>query len=85
MKLTKTNSRAKAQILLDDWYEYKSAKPMDHVFDIQEDKDELQQSAYILKQLLLWSDDLERIADISHIFENKLQQFKEKIIIELLK
>lgn len=85
MKLRKIDSRAKAQILLDDWYEYKSAKPMDHVFDIQEDKDELQQWAYILKQLLVWSDDVKRIADISHIFENKLQKFKEKIIIELLK
>jgi hypothetical protein len=77
--------KVNSQHLLNEWYYYKSAKPKGHIFDIQADKDDLQQWATLLQTFLLCSDNITTIAKICFIFENKLQKFKENIIIELLK
>ena len=70
--------------LLKEWYLYKSARPRDHVFDIQKDKDELQRWANNLQTLLLWESDLTRIAEACYQFESRFESFKNKIVIELL-
>lgn len=77
--------KTKGQQLLEDWYLYKTAKPKDHVFDIQIEKDNLQKWANLLQTSLLWEDNTNKTAKICYQFENQLTQFKEKIIIELLK
>lgn len=79
-----TDFRAVGQDLLRDWFLYKSAKPREHVFDIQDDKDELQRWANVLQTTLLWEGDENRIAEACHQFESRLTSFKEKIVIELL-
>lgn len=76
--------RTKGQQLLDEWVSYKSARPKDHVFDIQSDKDDLQQIAYLLQSAVFWSNNLNTIIDLCDCFEQKLYKFKEKVIVELL-
>ena len=77
--------KLKGQALLEEWYFYKSTRPRDHVFDIQADKDELQKWATHLQTALLWETNGNKIVKICHQFEYKLKQFKEKVVIELLK
>jgi len=79
-----TDFRSHGQDLLREWYLYKSARPKDHVFDIQRDKDELQRWASLLQVTLLWDADEDRIAEACYQFENRLERFKDKIVIELL-
>ena len=76
--------RVKGQELLQEWQFYKAAKPREHVFDIQHDKDDLSKWATHLQHNLLWESDLEQIAECCHQFENRLEQFKDKIVLELL-
>jgi alpha/beta superfamily hydrolase len=76
--------RVTARGLLDDWNLYKSARPREHVFDIQYDKDNLQKWANFLQTSLLWENDEIRIVEACHQFESRLKSFKEKIVIELL-
>ena len=76
--------RIRSQDLLKEWYFYKSARPRDHVFDIQRDKDDLQRWANNLQTILLWEGDDNRIAEACHQFEYRLDVFKDKIVIELL-
>lgn len=77
--------KAKGRLLLDEWQLYKSARPKDHVFDIQLDKDNLQQTAYLLQSAVFWGKNPNKIKELCEIFENKLYNFKEKVIVELLK
>lgn len=77
--------KTKGQQLLDEWISYKSARPKDHVFDIQTDKDDLQQIAYLLQSAVFWSDNANKINELCICFEDKLYKFKEKVIVELLK
>ena len=79
-----TDFRSLGQDLLREWFVYKSAKPREHVFDIQRDKDDLTQWAKLLQTVLLWESDENRIAETCHEFERRLESFKEKIVIELL-
>lgn len=79
-----TDFRSMGQDLLREWFVYKSAKPREHVFDIQRDKDDLTQWANLLQTVLLWEADEIRIAETCYEFERRLQSFKEKIVIELL-
>lgn len=72
------------QELLREWYLYKSARPKEHVVDIQRDKDDLQRWANLLQVTLLWEADEHRLADACHQFEIRLNSFKDKIVIELL-
>lgn len=72
------------QDLLREWYIYRSARPKAHVFDIQRDKDDLQQWASFLQTTLLWENDPIRISEACHQFEARLKSFKEKIVVELL-
>ena len=74
----------RGQDLLREWYLYRSARPKEHVLDIQRDKDELQRWAGLLQTTLLWEADSSRIAETCYQFEIRLQSFKEKIVIELL-
>ena len=76
--------RLQGQDLLRDWHIYKSARPREHVFDIQRDKDDLQRWANLLQVTLLWEADENRIAEACYQFETRLESFKEKIVIELL-
>jgi len=76
--------RSRGQDLLREWYLYRSARPREHVFDIQRDKDDLQQWASLLQTTLLWEADEAQIAESCHQFESRLTKFKEKIVIELL-
>ena len=76
--------RSQGQELLREWHLYKSARPREHVFDIQRDKDELQRWASLLQTTLLWEDDENRIAETCYQFQRLLVTFKEKIVIELL-
>lgn len=73
------------QDLLRDWYLYRSARPKEHVLDIQKDKDDLQRWASLLQTTLLWEADATRIAETCNQFESRLKSFKEKIVIEILK
>ena len=73
------------QDLLREWYLYRSARPKEHVFDIQRDKDDLQRWAGLLQTTLLWEPDANRIAETCHQFEARLESFKEKIVIEILR
>ncbi len=81
---TVTDFRARGQELLKEWQIYRSARPRENVFDIQHDKDELQQWADVLKSALLWESNESRIAEACHQFEFRLALFKDKIVIELL-
>lgn len=81
---TVIDCRAQGQELLKEWYLYRSARPREHVFDIQRDKDDLAQWAGVLQTTLLWESDETRIAESCHQFELRLNSFKEKIVIELL-
>ena len=74
-----------SQQLLNEWYYYKTARPKDHIFDIQSEKDDLQHWATLLQTFLLCSNDTALVTKICIMFEGKLRKFKEKIIIELLK
>ena len=77
--------KVKGQVLLEEWYLYKCTKPRAHVFDIQSDKDDLQQWANHLQTALLWETNSNKIVKICYQFEHKLKRFKEKVVIELLK
>lgn len=79
-----TDFKVKGQDLLQEWQLYKSARPKEHAIDIQTDKDELSKWATHLQNNLLWEGDLTRIAESCHQFERRLEQFKTKIVIELL-
>ena len=79
-----TDYRVKGQDLLQEWRLYKSARPKEHALDIQSDKDELAKWATNLQTILLWEGDVNRIAECCYQFENRLAQFKDKIVIELL-
>lgn len=76
--------RSRGQDLLQEWQLYKVARPKEHVLDIQQDKDDLSTWANHLQHNLLWEGDVNRIAESCHLFESKLKQFKDKIVIELL-
>ena len=76
--------RSHGRELLEEWHLYKSARPKDHIFDIQSDKDDLQKWATLLQNNLLWETSENRIAESCHQFESRLESFKEKIVIELL-
>ena len=72
------------QDLLKEWNLYKTARPREHVFDIQRDKDELAKWATLLQFNLMWEQDYNRVAEVCHQFESRLTTFKDKIVIELL-
>lgn len=79
-----TDFVTQGQELLREWYLYKSARPKDHVIDIQRDKDDLQKWAGLLQTTLLWEADPNRIAEACYQFEIRLESFKQKIVIEIL-
>jgi hypothetical protein len=79
------DGKTRGHTLLNDWQLYKSARPKEHVVDIQLDKDNLQQTAYLLQSAVFWSNNSERIIELCDCFEQKLHKFKEKVILELLK
>lgn len=72
------------QTLLQEWNLYRTARPREHVLDIQGDKDELAKWANHLQFNLMWEQDYDRVAEICYQFESRLTNFKEKIVIELL-
>ena len=76
--------RATAQALLDEWNCYRSARPREHVLDIQYDKDQLTKWATALQRTMLWSTSDNELAEACYQFEHRLNQFKDKIVIELL-
>lgn len=76
--------RVHGQYLLREWYVYRSARPREHVLDIQRDKDELAKWAQHLQGNLLWEADETVISEACHQFEARLESFKEKIVVELL-
>lgn len=80
-----TDYRSKAQSLLEDWYLYRLAKPREHVFDIQRDKDDLQRWAKLLRDTLLWDNNENHMVEACHQFESRLESFKQKIVIEILR
>jgi len=77
------DSRVHGQTLLDQWQMYKNARPRDHVFDIQRDKDELNKWAKHLQFCMLWETE-NNIAETCYQFEYRLRQFKDRILIEVL-
>ena len=78
------DTRAHGQDLLREWYVYRSARPREHVFDIQSDKDNLTLWANNLQTTLLWESNENVIAESCYQFETRLESFKEKIVVELL-
>ena len=72
------------QDLLREWNLYRLARPREHVFDIQSDKDELAKWANLLQHNLMWEQDYARVAEVCYQFESRLTTFKDKIVIELL-
>lgn len=76
--------RAHGHELLDEWYLYRSARPREHVFDIQNDKDNLTQWANHLQSTLLWESDPRVMAETCCQFQSRLESFKHKIVVELL-
>jgi alpha/beta superfamily hydrolase len=78
------DTRSHGQELLKEWYVYRSARPREHVLDIQSDKDNLTRWANNLQTTLLWEADENIIAEACYQFEGRLESFKEKIVVELL-
>lgn len=82
--MTDTDPINYGQELLREWSIYRTARPREHVFDIQRDKDELTKWANLLQFNLMWEQDYDRVAEVCYQFEHRLTNFKEKIVIELL-
>lgn len=70
--------------LLREWQTYKSARPRRHVLDIQSLKDDMEHWAQHLNQILMWESDTARIAECCYQFDQRLSNYKDKIVIELL-
>lgn len=76
--------RVRGQELLKEWQLYKTARPREHVFDIQRDKEDLACRANLLQTVVMWDEDESRIEQDCLQFETRLALFKEKIVLELL-
>jgi hypothetical protein len=76
--------RVRGQELLKEWQLYKTARPREHVFDIQGDKEDLAARADLLQTVVMWDEDETRIEENCLQFESCLAVFKEKIVLELL-
>lgn len=77
--------KQRAQDLLDEWNVVKDARAKHDAINLQLEKDWLERWAYVLQSKLLWSDDINEIAETVHQFENRLNAHKEKVIIEILR
>lgn len=76
--------QSRARELLNDWESYRCARPREHVWDIQAEKDQISIWASRLHDHMLWSDNLNELAEACYQFESKLNTFKDKIVLELL-
>ena len=74
-----------ARKLLDEWFLCSRAKPKSQAVDIQLDKDVIEPWAAYLDRQLAWGNDDNELQKICYIFESKLKNLKEKIVIEVLK
>jgi len=71
--------------LLQEWQAYRSARPRDHVLDIQSLKDQMEHWAQHLSYNLMWESDPVRVAECCYQFDQRLSQYKDKIVVELLR
>lgn len=74
-----------ARQLLDEWFLCYQARPKGQVVDIQLDKDGLEPLAAYLDRQLAWGHDDVELQKVCYMFESKLKNLKEKIVIEVLK
>ena len=75
--------QTRARELLDEWELYRKARPREHVLSIQFDKDQMSTWAVHLRRAMMWGSANE-VAEACHQFEQRLTQFKDNIVIELL-
>jgi len=75
--------RERAQQLLDEFNLCIQARPKHNAVDVQLEKDSVAKWAYHLNHQLGWGSDHE-IAEACHQLEPRLQQLKEKLVMEIL-
>ena len=74
----------KANALLEDWNLCKNAKPKGDAVNLLSDRDVLERWAYNLQWNTLWGAHPTELAEICYQFEHRLNNYKDKIVIEIL-
>jgi hypothetical protein len=74
-----------AEKLLAEWALCKHAKPRGDAISLQIERDELERWAQHLSRNITWDPDTTSTHEAVYQFEYRLQNYKEKVIFEILK
>jgi hypothetical protein len=78
-----TSSQSRAQLLLTEWQALRSSGACTFIFDIQENKDKLENMAALLSAEMYCSP-VEHLDLICSRFEQELEKFRNRVHIDLI-